>query len=354
MPGPPERSDIACVIHLHSTYSDGTGTVPEIAAAARDAGVDAVLLTDHDTLAAKEHGEEGWHGSVLVLVGEEVSPPNKNHFLAFDVEKVLPRKGVGPPEICANVAEAGGFGFAAHPFSRGSERFPQYARGFPWTDLDCDGLAGIELWSYFNDTGERLSAISEVVRFVARPERFVDHPPPENLAAWDRLTRDRQVAAIGGLDAHQFGIRRRGHVLRAMGYRRSFRLLRTHALCERPLRGELEPDREAIYGALREGRCYLAMDALGPAGGFGFWAEGNERAVEMGEEAPAGDYVLRARLAQRATLRLIRDGELVSSTDGASDLEHRASEPGVYRLEAWLHAFGRERTWVISNPIYLR
>ena len=57
--------DLACVVHLHSTYSDGTGTVPQIARAAKHAGVDVVLLTDHDTLAAKERGEEGWHGEVL-------------------------------------------------------------------------------------------------------------------------------------------------------------------------------------------------------------------------------------------------------------------------------------------------
>src|SRR5215207_6997111 len=49
--------DLACVIHCHSTYSDGTGTVSEIAAAASRAGVDAVLLTDHDTLEASRRGE---------------------------------------------------------------------------------------------------------------------------------------------------------------------------------------------------------------------------------------------------------------------------------------------------------
>lgn len=354
MPAPPKLHDVACVIHLHSTHSDGTGTVPEIAAAARHAGVDAVLLTDHDTLAAKEHGEEGWHGSALVLVGEEVSPAGRNHYLAFDVEEVMPRKGVGPAEICAAVRDAGGFGFAAHPFSRGSNRFRRLAKGYPWTDIDCDGLAGIELWSYFNDTGERLRGLGEVVRFVARPERFVVHPPAENLASWDRLTRRRRVVAIGGLDAHQFGIRRRDRVLRVMGYRRSFRLLRTHALCERSLRGELVPDREAIYGALREGRCYLAMDALAPATGFAFWAEGSDGPVAMGQERKAADHVLRARLPRRATLRLVRDGELVSSDPGATELERRVSEPGVYRVEARLDAFGRERTWIISNPIYLR
>ena len=46
-------------MHLHSTYSDGTGTVPEIAAAGRRNALDVVLLTDHDSLEAKRRGEEG-------------------------------------------------------------------------------------------------------------------------------------------------------------------------------------------------------------------------------------------------------------------------------------------------------
>ncbi|MGI8594397.1 MAG: hypothetical protein ACR2ML_08575, partial [Solirubrobacteraceae bacterium] len=62
MPGP---VDLNCVVHCHLTYSDGTGTVPEIAAGAARAGADVVLLTDHDTLEAKRRGEERWYGEVL-------------------------------------------------------------------------------------------------------------------------------------------------------------------------------------------------------------------------------------------------------------------------------------------------
>src|SRR5437660_874593 len=40
--------DLTCVVHVHSTHSDGTGTVAQIARAAQRAGVDVVLLTDHD------------------------------------------------------------------------------------------------------------------------------------------------------------------------------------------------------------------------------------------------------------------------------------------------------------------
>jgi len=73
----------------------------------------------------------------------------------------------------------------------------------------------------------------------------------------------------------------------------------------------------------------------------------------MGDEAPAGNWGLRVRLPAPARVRLVRDGEEVAATTGAS-LEHRAEGPGVYRVEAYRDARGRERTWVLSNPIYLR
>ena len=115
--------DLACVVHLHSLYSDGTGTVPEIARAARRAKADVVLLTDHDTLEAKRRGEEGWHDDVLVLVGQEVSPRGRNHYLAFGLDHEIDHEGLDAAGICRAVRDAGGFGFAAHPFSHGSSRF---------------------------------------------------------------------------------------------------------------------------------------------------------------------------------------------------------------------------------------
>jgi hypothetical protein len=346
--------DLACVIHLHSTYSDGTGTVPEIAAAARRSGVDVVLLTDHDSLEAKRRGEEGWHGSALVLVGEEVSPPDQNHYLAFGLQREIRHRDLSPAEICRAVDQAGGFGFAAHPFSRGSKRFGRMWPGFPWRDLDCSELVGIELWSFLTDTAGEFASVRDAIRFVAQPGRVVDHPPERNLREWDRLCARRRVVAIGGLDAHQFGVRVRGRVpLKLMAYRRSFRHLRTHVLCERPPTGDLALDREQVYSALRSGRCYIAMDSLAPAGGFEFWSEGPGESVPMGGEADAGDWRLTARTPRPAALRMIRDGGTVLEEHG-TELDFAADGPGAYRLEARLEAHGRERTWIISNPIYLR
>jgi hypothetical protein len=319
--------DLACVIHVHSTWSDGTGTVPQIMRAAKKAAVDVVLLTDHDNLRAREAGQEGWHDGVLLLVGEEITPPN-NHFLAFGTEGHTRKSDRTPAEVCQAVEEAGGFGFAAHPFSEGSALFRR--RGIPFADLSC--VSGVELWSFVNDTGEAVKRYSDVVRFLVSPNRFIDHPPARNLRRWDELCQVRPVVAIGGLDAHQVGLRiGRWVPLRLMSYSRSFRHIRTHVL----IGGE--PSRETVFAALREGRCYIAMDSLAPAHGFTF-----ER---------AGD-ALRVRVPRDARLRLLRDGAEVTTASGR-DLAHALDSPGVYRVEAYLNAHGRERTWILSNPIYV-
>ncbi|MEA2478883.1 MAG: hypothetical protein QOJ07_805 [Thermoleophilaceae bacterium] len=346
----PVLHDSACVVHLHSTYSDGTGTVPEIAAAARANALDVVLLTDHDTMAARDHGEEGWHGSVLVLVGEEVSPPGRNHYLAFGLDRPVDHEGLSPAQILDAVAAGGGFGFAAHPFSHGNPNFGRVGKAMPWGDLDAPALAGIELWSFVTDTAETLGGWRDVARFVARPQVRVDHPPERNMAEYDRLCASRRVVALGGLDAHQIGLRIGGRVpLRLMSYRRSFRFLRTHVLTREPLAGVLAPDRAEVLGALREGRCYIAMDAVAPARGFAFWGDDG---IDMGAQGPAS--ALHVRLPRPARLRLVRDGAVIADLPGAAALDHAVEDGGVYRVEARLPAYGRERTWILSNPIYMR
>jgi hypothetical protein len=350
-----ELHDLSCVVHVHSTWSDGTGTVPEIARAAQRARADVVLLTDHDTLEARRRSEEGWHGRVLMLVGHEISPPDRNHMLAFDTSEEIAYSGRSPTEIAQAVRDAGGLGIAAHPFSRGSERFRFRSLGVAmrWEDLDC--LDGIEVWSFLSDNGQHLRGVGDVLRFVARPERYVTHPPAHNLAEWDRLGQRRRVVGIGGLDAHQFGRRIGGRVIRAMGYARSFRQLRTHVLTAEPLTGELGHDSRQVYAALREGRCFIAAHALAPARGFRFWAAGGDRELTMGDEAPAraAEWELGASLPRPAQVRLLRDGRLVAHAAGR-DIRLRAKGPGVYRVEARLRAFGADRTWILSNPIYLR
>jgi hypothetical protein len=348
VPDAPLLHDLACVIHAHSRHSDGTGTIPQVAAAARRAGLDGVLMTDHDTLAGRS--DEGWHGPVLVLVGEEVSPRGRDHTLAFGVERPVRHRGLSAAEICSEVAAQGGVSFAAHPFSRGSEAFPRFGTGTPFTDLDAPALTGIELWSMVTDAAESLADVAEAVAFVRDPGRFLGSPPQRNLEEWDRLCERRRLVAIGGVDAHQFGLKVGRYVpLRLMSYRRSFSHLRTHVLTERLPTGRLEDDRPQVLAALAEGRCYVAVDSVAPARGFAFWAEADGELVPMGAEVSARAWTLRARVPRPASLRLMAGGKEVTAVHG-TELDHIAAEPAAYRIEARLDG----RMWILSNPVYLR
>ena len=75
---------------------------------------------------------------------------------------------------------------------------------------------------------------------------------------------------------------------------------------------------------------------------------GDEWTLEDGAEAD-----LRAHFPLPAYIRLLRNGEEIAATE-AQSLNHRLERPGVYRVEAWLEVGGEWRTWIYSNPVYVR
>jgi hypothetical protein len=348
--------DVPCVVHVHSTYSDGTAGVADIVAAAAAAGADAVLLTDHDSLGARHDGWEGRHDGVTLLVGTEVSP-KQGHYLAFGVDDVIPHAGRSALEIAAAVRAAGGVGFAAHPFSRGGRMLlPGLARrivlphGWPALD-DPQGCDGIELWSLTTDAAEGWRTPREALRWLRDPEAAIaGGPPAHHLLRWDTLSARWRVPAIGGLDGHAPGIRVRGRVRSPLSHRRTFELLQTQLLCERPLSGDPEADWQTVLAALASGAAWLACPCVAPARGARLWAElADGGMVAMGAEAPAGRAVLRARLPRPAHVRVLRDGAPVHEGRAAA-LDVDIDARGVYRVEARIDG----RLWLLSNPVHLR
>ena len=348
--------DVACVVHVHSTYSDGTATVPEILAVAHETDADAVLLTDHDSLGARRDGWEGFHDGVFLLVGMEVSPRH-GHCLAFGVEDEIPHAGRSAPEIAAAVRRAGGIGFAAHPFSVGGRMLvPSLARkvvlphGWPGLDEDesCDG---VELWSLTTDAAEAWRTPADAWRWLRDPEAAAAAgPPADHLRRWDKLSARRRVPAIGGLDGHAPGARVRGRVRSPLSHSRTFGLLRTHLLCDRPLGGDIDGSRATLLRALAEGSAWLTCPFVASPYGARLWAErADGTTIPMGGEAPAGPAVLHVALPCGADVRVIRDGAVIWECH-SDDLEVAIGGAGVYRVEARIDG----RLWLLSNPVHLR
>jgi Predicted metal-dependent phosphoesterases (PHP family) len=103
-------------LHVHTVYSDGTADHRGVARAAARAGLDFVVVTDHNVWV---HGVEGYTDGVLLLVGEEVHSvrryPQVNHLLVYGAEAELAPRAADPQQLIQEVDERGGICFLAHP-----------------------------------------------------------------------------------------------------------------------------------------------------------------------------------------------------------------------------------------------
>lgn len=102
-------------LHIHTTYSDGTASVPEVLANVAASNLHVIAITDHDAIAgALEARHLARDFGVEVVVGEEVSTA-EGHVLALFIENFLP-PGRPAAETIAAVHAQGGLCIAPHPY----------------------------------------------------------------------------------------------------------------------------------------------------------------------------------------------------------------------------------------------
>ncbi len=350
LPGP-VPVDLRGAVHVHTcTYSDGLGTVEEVLAAASDAALDYVVLTDHNTVGALA---DDWpnrlpEGSPHLIVGSEITVLGGRFLLALGVPADFACETGLPAQAAVDrVRAAGGTAMVSLPFDM----------KHPWEDWDVEGLEGLEVLNLSTVARSHINVPSLIWliplwrRFGARAVlAAIAARPSAALRRWDRaLASGKRWSAIGALDAHaQMKVGRRKVPLPT--YVDSFRAATTHVQLERSS-GQV---RDAIGDALRSGQSYFSYDILADPTGFRFETDCG---VRMGCEAPVG-CVLRARSTPGTYLRLLRDGNVVGDACGGG-LEYQATVPGAYRVEAyrvrrWLGVFGwMARPWIFSNPIYV-
>jgi hypothetical protein len=352
-------SEIIVNLHIHTQHSDGTGTHQDIANAALQAGLDAVIVTDHNILV---QDQEGYYSKgdkkILLLVGEEIHDkdcvPQKNHLLVFGVNKELAGEAENTNHLIKQVNRAGGVSFLAHPIDLAAPLFNQ--ADLSWEDWDVSGYTGIELWNGFSEFKTRLTSKAHAIFYAYQPKRVARGPIPETLKIWDQLLADGQkVVAIGGSDAHAMHASL-GPLKRILfPYEYHFRAVNTHIILSQPLNGDLDQDKELIYDALRQGHVFIGYDLPYPTKGFQFKATGTDQTVMMGDEIKLGNGVtLQIKLPIAVECCLIRNGEIIKSWKKRNICSSSTNSSGVYRVEAYLSYKGYRRGWIYSNPIYVR
>jgi hypothetical protein len=343
-------------IHVHTRRSDGTGTVDDVAAAARRAGLQFVIFTDHDD-GTRGSDTPVYRYGVLCIDAVEIST-NGGHVVALGLpQSPYPLAGeVG--DVLEDIRRMGGMSIAAHPGSPRAE--------LRWGDWNApfDGVEWLNGDSQWRDEGWGTltrALFTYPFRRAATLATLLDRPD-DLLARWDALTRSRPVVAIAAADAHArvgpggdpYG---RSLSLHVPSYEQVFRAF-SISLPDVQLRGNAAEDAVVVLDAIRNGHLFSTIDALAGPASFTFTASSGSHRALMGDHLPLdGSVMLRVETnaPSGSTIRLLAEGKSVTS--GAPPvLEYQAPDmPAVYRVE--IDTTGAPGVppipWLMSNAIYV-
>jgi hypothetical protein len=384
--------DFRAILHAHAEDSPHTGgTRTEMLEAAKKAGVNVIMLTDHRR-PERDFMTDSWRGiydGVLFIPGSEAEG-----FLLYPMASIGNKKFESRDEVIRDVKKDGGNIFLSHVEEK--------------LDWSTDNLDGLEIYNHHTDAKEEAEfnqwlqgALSDLTR-LTQIEHALALYPQEVIAVqqdylasiikkWDSELSRHRLTAVAANDCHhnqvftvtavddktlevglitsrpiklrvtssqQPGViaivkgRKPGETIAKLDfdpYERSFRYVSTHILASRLT----EQD---VRDALRRGHAYVAHDWLCDPTGFAFIAEakGGKAAYIMGDEVNETRGIrIKAEAPAACALKLFKDGMVIKTAEGRI-LEFEPKEAGVYRLEAWLSAGGELRPWIYSNPIYVR
>jgi hypothetical protein len=346
-------------MHVHSVYSDGELTHAEIAEAAIKAGLDFVIVTDHNVLV---EGVEGYYGDrpdrrVLLLASEEIHDPRLesrgNHMLVYGAGGEIAAYAPDPQRIIDEAKERGGFCFLAHPIEVAAPPFDDYA--YSWQNWDIENYAGLELWNYMSEFKSYLTGRLTAVRAAFNPDRFISGPYPDALELWDNLLiAGKRTRIIGGADAHGTTYSM-GPLKRVIfPYDFLFQCVNTHIVTDQAMTGDFQHDKMLVLRAIREGASYVGYSRPAPARGFRFSAQGHQATAIMGGRIRLGHGVtLQFVTPKVADMRLIKDGKIIAQEIEGTHRTYIARETGAYRVEVHIHYKGKLRGWIFSNPIFV-
>ncbi|MBX5481812.1 MAG: PHP domain-containing protein [Myxococcaceae bacterium] len=332
-PDPTPPAAVMGAWHVHSSRSDGRGTPEEIAKAAAEAGLEFVVLADHNVDPSPPRFEHG----VLLIDAVEVSTPH-GHVVALGVPRALTeeeRKG----DVLATITSLGGAGFLAHPEQKKN----------PWRDWpSAPKAAGLELYSA--DSMFRTAQRSPVTVFAPATASWLTNPihglmtvVTDQPALRDRLLMLATAAPFAAICAHD------AHGLPS--YLSEFRTLAIQIAPPPGQTGLPEDPVEAarhVTDAIAHGHTSCVFRAI--AGGAGFELQGAE------DPSVGGTLKVKlpARRPEEIQIRvhgagvLDADGTTVRlDREGAVQVEVWSKVPGMYFQDGW-------KPWLVSNPLRVR
>ncbi len=309
-------------LHMHTVHSDGTWTIAELIASARDIGLDFICITDHNT--ASHHSEiDRWRNGAqqpLVLRGEEITTYG-GHTNAWGLPsgtwidfRVHAGDNARMSNIAAQVHRTGAVISINHPFAL------------------CGGCA----WSYTAAARD-----FDAIEVWNGPWDATDE---QALVMWDKILQSGgRLTAIASTDSHR--------QITPIGQPTTHVAANTLAQI-------------ALLNAIRQGRVYLTGDVARPILGFeaevttgkrrSRWAIGDE--IRLSAPGTIRFFISAEAISPDATILLISSGQVVRRLTSQSDahpqmVEIECRQDSYFRLEV------RDKAGALlalTNPIYVK
>jgi hypothetical protein len=352
----PDPLVVKGALHIHTIRSDGGGTVDDVASAARAAGLQFVVLSEHGD--GRDLLAPAYRSGVLCIDGSEVSTDG-GHVAAIGLRPAEYRLGGAARDVVEDVHRLGGMAIAAHPVS------PRDELAWNAWDVAFDGIEWLNADSEWRDEGSATllrTAFGYLFRAAPALALTLDRPVAA-LSRADELASRRAVSILAGHDAHARiaqsgadGYGSRGVPLPS--YQALFKTFAVRALLDGPLGGDAAADAAMVVRALRHGRVFTAVDALAAPARFTFVARsGGAETTIGGRLIPAGpvEFAIDADAPAGSRIVLLHNGQERAS-GAAPRLIHRApAAPGAYRVE--VHVPGAPGTppvpWIVSSTLHV-
>ena len=158
-----KREFIHVDLHMHTDHSHDCATpVDTLLAAAKDAGLGAIAVTDHNEVSGALEARERANG-IKVIVAEEVKTADQGEVIGLFIEEKIPR-GMTLQETIAEIRRQGGLVYVPHPFDR-MHSVPDYEHLLDVVE-DVDAIEVFNprvAFTAFNEEAERFAAKYRIV-----------------------------------------------------------------------------------------------------------------------------------------------------------------------------------------------
>ncbi len=359
------------IIHLHSQYShDGGGTIEKIAEAGKKAGIDFIVLTDHDSSRARKEGKEKNYDGVDLFVETEASLP-AGHALVFYSHTPLVNKTdaeinkIAWQHYIGESVQADMFLIIAHPSNLKN----------PWSNIDRNA-EGMELLNFDSAWQRQLSEATLGFGLTALLSVFNPHLAslrftqfhPKDLVVWDNANvLNPAHFGIVAPDTHE---KLKIHSQYSMAwptYEDTFKLANNVVFLPNEIPTEFKERKKVIYDAIRKGRIALHFPQIFPFEGNGWTAQCDSRTYYPGDKfnlSKGCEFKIQTpnKFPFPLYLKLYRQGEMVKQIDNPADsFTLPITQSGMYRIELWAKVtstfrllINREVPYLFYNPIFVQ